>query len=63
MQLNEKNDGRLIQSVDRAIKILELFDSENVSIGISEMARLLDINKSTVFGLVPRWSTMVFLYR
>lgn len=52
MQPEEKNDGRLIQSVDRAIRILELFDSENVSIGISEMARLLDINKSTVFGLV-----------
>ncbi|QQK07594.1 IclR family transcriptional regulator [Miniphocaeibacter halophilus] len=40
-----------IQSVDRAFKILE-YISKNNSAGISEMSRNLDINKSTVFGLV-----------
>lgn len=40
-----------IQSVDRAFKLLE-YISNNDSAGISEMSRNLDINKSTVFGLI-----------
>lgn len=40
-----------IQSVDRAFKIIE-YISDNSSAGVSELARNLDINKSTVFGLI-----------
>ena len=41
-----------IQSVDRALSILEIFSSRKPEIGVSEIARLLNLNKSTVFGLI-----------
>lgn len=41
-----------IQSVDRALSILECFSLERQELGVSELARLLSLNKSTAFGLV-----------
>lgn len=41
-----------IQSVDRALQILELFESSERELSLSQIARDLDLNKSTVFGLV-----------
>jgi len=41
-----------IQSVDRALSILELFSNERPEIGVSDIARLLNLNKSTAFGLL-----------
>jgi len=41
-----------IQSVDRALSILELFSNEKPEIGVSDIARLLGLNKSTAFGLL-----------
>jgi DNA-binding IclR family transcriptional regulator len=41
-----------IQSVDRALSILELFSNERPEIGVSDIARLLHLNKSTAFGLL-----------
>lgn len=41
-----------IQSVDRALSILELFSRERPEIGVSDIARLLKLNKSTTFGLL-----------
>lgn len=41
-----------IQSVDRALSILELFSKERPEIGVSDIARLLSLNKSTAFGLL-----------
>lgn len=38
-------------SVERALKILELVAESSSGLGISELARLLAINKGTVFGL------------
>lgn len=49
-----------IQSVDRAFKILE-YISSNDSAGISEMSRNLDINKSTVFGLIKTLEKLGYL--
>lgn len=41
-----------IQSVDRALSILELFSNDRPEIGVSDIARLLSLNKSTAFGLL-----------
>lgn len=41
-----------IQSVDRALSILELFSNERPEIGVSDIARLLNLNKSTAFGIL-----------
>ncbi len=42
----------LIQSVDRALQILEVFDRNEKEMSLSQIARFLDLNKSTAFGLV-----------
>jgi DNA-binding IclR family transcriptional regulator len=41
-----------IQSVDRAISILEFFTAERHEAGVSDIARTLHLNKSTTFGLL-----------
>jgi hypothetical protein len=41
-----------IQSVDRALTILEFFSKEKPEAGVSDMARELHLNKSTAFGLL-----------
>ena len=41
-----------IQSVDRAISILETFTQEHPESGVSDIARSLHLNKSTAFGLL-----------
>lgn len=40
-----------VQSVVRATGILELFQHEKSELGLKEIAELLDLNKSTAFGL------------
>ncbi|WP_419786758.1 IclR family transcriptional regulator [Pseudodesulfovibrio sp.] len=45
------SEGRIIQSVARALNILELFEaSEDLS--VTEIANHLDLSKSTAFGLI-----------
>ncbi|HEY9053212.1 MAG TPA: IclR family transcriptional regulator [Rectinemataceae bacterium] len=41
-----------IQSVDRALSILEYFTQDKPEAGVSELARGLGLNKSTAFGLL-----------
>lgn len=41
-----------IQSVDRALSILEIFTREQPECGVSDIARTLSLNKSTTFGLL-----------
>lgn len=41
-----------IQSVDRALSILESFTQERPEAGVSDIARTLHLNKSTAFGLL-----------
>jgi IclR family transcriptional regulator, KDG regulon repressor len=50
----EKNtvDKKTIESVNRALNILELFDEHNAELGITEMAKLTGLHKSTLAGLV-----------
>lgn len=52
---HEKSTPRpsgFIQSVDRALTILEFFSIERPEAGVSDLARELHLNKSTAFGLL-----------
>jgi len=52
---------KIIQSVDRALSILELFTTEKSEWGVSEIARELSLNKSTTFGLISTLEKRRFL--
>lgn len=41
----------MIQSIERAISILDLFH-RNKTMGVSEIAKALELNKKTVFGII-----------
>ena len=47
-----RNGGVMVQSVARALEILECFDESTEILGISEIAERMNLSKSTVFGLV-----------
>ncbi len=42
----------IIQSVDRALRILDLFNEHNSEMKITEISRKLDLNKSTTHSLL-----------
>jgi IclR family transcriptional regulator, KDG regulon repressor len=52
--MSQANNGkrRVIASVQRAVDILNLFDARRFEMGTTEIARALDLPKSTVAGLV-----------
>ncbi|MBP1934082.1 IclR family transcriptional regulator [Ammoniphilus resinae] len=43
---------RLIQAVDRALKILDLFDEHEMELKITEISERLDLHKSTVHSIL-----------
>ncbi|MHB1407109.1 MAG: IclR family transcriptional regulator [Desulfitobacteriaceae bacterium] len=45
-------EKRLVQSVQRAIEILQCFSAKEDRLGVTEISRRLDLNKSTVFGII-----------
>ena len=47
-----KAKSNFIQSVDRALQILEAFSRKNKELGVTEIANNVDLHKSTVFGLL-----------
>ena len=49
---SKKSNTNFIQSVDRALQILEVFNNDDKELGVTEIARILDLNKSTAFGLI-----------
>ena len=49
--MNEKKP-RLIQSVTRALDIVNCFDSLNVQLSLTEISEKLNLNISTVYGLI-----------
>lgn len=51
-----------IQSVERAFRILEYISANN-SAGVSELSRALDINKSTVFGLIKTLEKLGYILK
>ena len=48
----KSSQGVVIQSVERALTILDLFSGSDSELGISEIAEKMHLNKSTVYGLV-----------
>ncbi len=53
--------SRQIQSLRRAAEILDLFTNGSRCLGISEIARYLKINKTTVQGLVSTLASLQYL--
>lgn len=49
--MDERQNG-LVPAVDRAIRILRTFQSGEAAYGVSELSRLLDLNKSTVYDIL-----------
>ena len=47
----ESGPGRSINSVSRALSIIDLFDNHRTELGITEISHLLGLHKSTVYGL------------
>ncbi|MHB8061304.1 MAG: IclR family transcriptional regulator [Ruminiclostridium sp.] len=43
---------RLIQSVERAAKIIDCFDSLNIQLSLSEISQRINLNISTVHGII-----------
>ncbi len=52
MTKNKKTEGRIIQSVERAVKALLLFLEDDSELGIKDFARLLDLPKPTIYSIV-----------
>lgn len=48
----EKKSGKFIQSVQRAVDIINCFDDVNTELSLSEISARLDLNKSTVHGIL-----------
>ena len=48
----KKKDPRIITSLQRALDILSLFGAQTPELGITEIAKALDLHKSTASGLV-----------
>lgn len=49
-ETNEKTPG--VKSLARALRVLECFSLEQPELGVSEIARMLDMQKSTVFNIL-----------
>jgi DNA-binding IclR family transcriptional regulator len=54
---------RVIQSIDKAINILELFKLSSRELSVKEISEELQISKSTVFGLINTLSVRGFLHQ
>ena len=52
MSNEKKSSSNFIQSVDRALQILECFSEKQKELGVTEISKLLSLHKSTVFGLI-----------
>jgi IclR family KDG regulon transcriptional repressor len=58
-----KNKRKIIGSVQRAIDILNLFDKATPELGTTEIARALDLPKSTAAGLIYTLEENGYLYQ
>ncbi|MDD3569530.1 MAG: IclR family transcriptional regulator [Lachnospiraceae bacterium] len=52
-----------IQSIERAMSILELFEDGNREKSVKEIALKLDLSKSTVFGLINTLANLNYLHQ
>ena len=44
--------SNLIQSIQRAIDILDCFDNNNPELSLAEITKKVNLHKSTVYGIV-----------
>ena len=49
------NNKKIIQSVDKAIQIMKCFNKSE-ELGVTEISKMLDLHKSTAFGLISTLS-------
>ena len=59
--MNESKQGRLIQSMARAAKILEHLAYNGNNESLSNISRALELNKSTVFTLISTWEQLGYV--
>ena len=52
---------KIIQSLERAMSILELFQNNVVELSLKDISERLELNKSTTFGLVNSLSSLGYL--
>lgn len=50
--VNSHSKGKNIQSIQRAIDVIGCFDENDIELGLNEIAKRLDLNKSTVHGII-----------
>lgn len=50
--MEKQGKGKIIQSVQRSIDILNCFNEVDIELSLQEIARKLDLNKSTVHGIL-----------
>lgn len=48
----DHKEGKTIQSVQRAVDIINCFNDVRIELSLSEISRILDLNKSTVHGII-----------
>ncbi len=47
-----QSNGKVIQSIQRCIDIIECFDEDNPELSLAEISRMTSLNKSTVHGIL-----------
>ena len=52
---------KIIQSLERAMSILELFQNSVVELSLKDISEKLELNKSTTFGLVNSLAALGYL--
>lgn len=52
MESSENSNTRVIQSVQRALDIVECFSSQKTELSLNEISKMLQLNKSTVHGII-----------
>lgn len=57
----QKSKSNLIQSVDRALQIIECFSKKDNELGVTEIANRLHLHKSTTFGLLTTLENRQYL--
>ncbi|MBK5252489.1 MAG: IclR family transcriptional regulator [Peptostreptococcaceae bacterium] len=50
--MDVQGKGKNIQSIQRAIDVISCFDENNIEMSLNDIAKHLDLNKSTVHGII-----------
>lgn len=61
--MDNERSPTLVPAVDRAIQILNIFESGEETLGVSDISRRLDLNKSTVYEILNTLAHHDFLER